>query len=131
VLELGGNDGLRGIPPETTKANLQAIVERTRKKYPRVEVILAGMQMPPNLGADYVNRFKEVFPEAARETKARLVPFLLEGVGGEASLNQPDRIHPTAEGQRIVAENVWRVLDPILRQENNPGSPSAKPTSRT
>jgi len=114
ILELGGNDGLRGIQPESTKANLQAIIDRTRQKYPQVQIIVAGMQMPPNMGADYVARFADVFPAVAKQSKARLVPFLLEGVGGRSELNQADGIHPTAEGQKLVAENVWRVLRPIL-----------------
>lgn len=114
VVELGGNDGLRGIPPETTKANLQAIIDRTRDKYPAVQVIVAGMRMPPNWGAEYVAKFQEIFPAIAREKRAALVPFLLEGVGGSAELNQGDRIHPTPKGQSIVADNVWRVLKPLL-----------------
>jgi acyl-CoA thioesterase-1 len=119
ILELGGNDGLRGIPPESTKANLQAIIDRMRQKYSGVQVIVAGMQMPPNMGADYVARFADVFPSVAKENKAMLVPFLLEGVGGRTELNQSDRIHPTAEGQKIVAENVWRVLRPILEPNSD------------
>jgi acyl-CoA thioesterase I len=118
VLELGGNDGLRGIQPETTQANLQAIIDRTRKKCLGVRFIIAGMQMPPNMGADYAEKFAKVFPTLAKENKALLVPFLLEGVGGRSELNQADRIHPTAEGQRIVADNVWRVLKPILVPPN-------------
>jgi len=114
VLELGGNDGLRGIPPETTKANLQAIIDRTRKANPNVRIIIAGMQMPPNLGQEYVQTFRDIFPAVAKKNKAALVPFLLEGVGGQLELNQADRVHPTAEGQKIVAENVWRVLKPLL-----------------
>jgi len=116
VLELGGNDGLRGIAPETTRTNLQSIIERTRKKYPDVRVVVAGMRMPPNFGADYVEKFQSVFPAVAKVTGAALVPFLLEGVGGERALNQADLVHPTAEGQRIVAENVWRVLKPLVQR---------------
>jgi acyl-CoA thioesterase-1 len=114
VLELGGNDGLRGIAPENTQTNLQAIVERARQKYPEVRVVLAGMRMPPNFGADYVEKFQRIYPAVAKATGSALVPFLLEGVGGERSLNQADLIHPTAEGQRIVADNVWRVLKPLI-----------------
>lgn len=117
VLELGGNDGLRGIPIETTRANLKGIVQRTRAKYPDAQIVIAGMRMPPNLGADYVKKFEELFPALAKETKSALVPFVLEGVGGSIELNQSDRIHPTAEGHRIVAENVWRVLQPLLSAE--------------
>ncbi|GIV61269.1 MAG: hypothetical protein KatS3mg044_0135 [Rhodothermaceae bacterium] len=114
VIELGGNDGLRGTPPEVTKANLQAIIDRTRARYPDVRIVLAGMQVPPNLGAEYTERFRELFPELARENDVALIPFLLEGVGGVPALNLPDGIHPTAEGHRIVAETVWRTLRPLL-----------------
>jgi acyl-CoA thioesterase-1 len=115
ILELGGNDGLRGISPEETEKNLRGIVEKVREKYPSAQIVLAGMQMPENMGPDYVAKFREIFPRVAKETKSALVPFLLEGVGGKAELNQPDRIHPTAEGHRIVAENVWKTLKPLLR----------------
>ena len=115
VLELGGNDGLRGIQPDTTKTNLQAIIDRARKKYPGMRIIITGMQMPPNMGTEYVEKFRLIFAGLAKESHALLVPFLLEGVGGRAELNQADRIHPTAEGQKIVAENVWRVLKPVLQ----------------
>jgi len=114
VLELGGNDGLRGIPPETTRTNLQAILDGTRKKYPQAQMVVAGMRMPPNLGAEYVESFQRLFPALAKANQAALVPFLLQGVGGEQDLNQADGIHPTPEGQRRVAENVWRVLRPLL-----------------
>lgn len=121
LVELGGNDGLRGIPAAVTKTNLQAIVDRARKKYPRVQVIVAGMQMPPNMGEDYKRAFSLIFPEVARTHQASLVPFLLEGVGGKPELNQQDRIHPTAEGQKLVAENVWKVLKPLLEKMNAGG----------
>jgi acyl-CoA thioesterase I len=114
LLELGGNDGLRGIPPENTKTNLQAIIDKAKKKYPGVRIVLAGMQMPDNMGPDYTARFKDVYPALAKENHAVLIDFLLEGVGGKPELNLPDRIHPTAEGHRIVANNVWRVLKPLL-----------------
>ena len=127
VLELGGNDGLRGIPPATTKDNLQAIINRTRKAYPDVRIVIAGMQMPPNLGPEYVQAFKDIFPSLAKQNHAALVPFLLEGVGGRAELNQSDRIHPTAEGQKVVAENVWRVLKPLLLQRGE--SPKSRVSS--
>ena len=118
ILELGGNDGLRGIPVAETKANLQGIIERVRQKYPRARVILAGMQMPPNMGEEYDTAFQKIFPDLARADQTALVPFLLEGVGGRPELNQADRIHPTAEGHRIVAGNVWQVLQPLLEKEN-------------
>ena len=114
ILELGGNDGLRGTPPEATKQNLQAIIDEVRATNPDVEILLAGMQIPPNLGQDYTTQFRNVFPALAEENNAHLIPFLLENVGGVPSLNQPDGIHPTAEGHVIVAENVWKVLKPLL-----------------
>jgi acyl-CoA thioesterase I len=114
VLELGGNDGLRGIAPATTRTNLQTIIDRTRAKYPEAKIMIAGMQMPPNMGEEYNSAFRNVFPELAKANKAALVPFLLEGVGGKAEFNLPDQIHPNPEGHRVVAENVWKVLEPLL-----------------
>lgn len=114
IIELGGNDGLRGIAPATTRTNLQSIIDRARQKYPQVQIILAGMQMPPNMGEDYTREFKSIYPELAKQNHTALIPFLLEGVGGHPELNQADHIHPTAEGDKIVAENVWKVLKPIL-----------------
>ena len=116
VLELGGNDGLRGIAVGSTKTNLQAIVDRTKQKYPQVKLVIAGMQMPSNMGKEYTAAFQTIFPELAKANDAALIPFLLEGVGGKPELNQPDLIHPTAEGQRIVADNVWAVLKPVLEK---------------
>lgn len=116
VLELGGNDGLRGIAPENTRSNLVAIIGKVRTRWPDVRVVLAGMQMPTTMGPDYTARFAAVFPEVAKAEKAALIPHLLEGVGGVPELNQPDQIHPTAEGHRRVAENVWKVLEPVLRR---------------
>ena len=118
VLELGGNDGLRGVAPATTRTNLQAIIDTAKKAYPDIKIVIAGMRMPPNLGGDYTAAFEKVFQELARENHAALVPFLLEGVGGTPELNQNDQIHPTPEGHKIVAENVWKILEPLLR---NPG----------
>jgi acyl-CoA thioesterase-1 len=116
ILELGGNDGLRGIPATTTKANLQSIIDRVKQKYPDAKIVIAGMQMPPNMGEAYTTAFRKLFPELAEKNRAALVPFLLEGVGGKPELNQPDHIHPTAEGHKIVADNVWKVLKPVLMQ---------------
>jgi acyl-CoA thioesterase I len=116
VIELGGNDGLRGLPVKSLKANLQAIIDKAKAKNPAVKIVIAGMQIPPNLGADYSANFQRVYAELARENNAVLIPFLLEGVGGHRDLNQPDLIHPTAAGHRIVAELVWRTLEPILRK---------------
>jgi acyl-CoA thioesterase-1 len=115
-LELGANDGLRGQQLKSLKANLQAIIDKTKAKNPEVKIVLAGMQLPPNLGADYASGFQRVFAELAQENNAALIPFLLEGVGGNRELNQQDLIHPSAAGHRIIAELVWRTLEPILRQ---------------
>ena len=114
VLALGGNDGLRGIPASEMQRNLQGILDRARATYPDVQIILAGMEAPPNLGETYTTAFRTAFPTLAEKNRIPLIPFLLEGVGGIADLNQPDRIHPNAEGHRVVAETVWRVLKPIL-----------------
>jgi len=114
VLELGGNDGLRGIPVESSRANLQAMIERVRTRYPGVIIVLVGMQIPTNLGPDYTRQFAAMYPALAEKNHTALIPFLLEGVGGVPSLNQPDGVHPTAEGHQIVAETVWRVLQPLL-----------------
>ena len=114
VLALGANDGLRGLPVAQTKANLQAIIDRVKAKNPAVKIVIAGMQIPPNMGGEYAAGFGEIFPELADANNAALVPFLLEGVGGHDELNQPDRIHPTAAGHKILAQNVWRVLEPLL-----------------
>lgn len=111
VIALGGNDGLRGISPDQTEGNLAGIIDKARAKTPQIKVLVAGMQMPDNLGADFVGNFKAVFPKVATDKKAALVPYLLDGVGGDEKLNQPDRIHPTADGQQKVADNVWKVLE--------------------
>jgi acyl-CoA thioesterase-1 len=118
LLELGGNDGLRGLPVEAMHRNLQSIIDRTRAKYPQAQIVIAGMQMPPNLGGDYARAFQQVFSTLAQKNKAALIPFLLDGVGGNPELNLPDRIHPTAQGHRILAENVWKVLGPVLEKMN-------------
>ena len=123
VLELGGNDGLRGLPPETTRQNLQAIIERTQKKHPQAKIILAGMKVPPNMGTDYANKFAMIYPDLAKKNKALLVPFILENVGGVRELNLPDGIHPTAKGHELVAANVWKVLEPVLQGLIGKGSP--------
>lgn len=116
VLELGGNDGLRGLDLKSMKANLQTIIDKTKAKNPQVKIILAGMQVPPNLGAEYATGFERTFNELARENNATLIPFLLEGVGGHRELNQQDLIHPNPAGHRIIADLVWRALEPMLRQ---------------
>jgi len=115
VLELGANDGLRGIPSlSTTKQNLQNIIDRVKAKNPDTKLLLAGMQVPPNMGQKYSIEFRDMFPELATKNSMALIPFLLEGVGGETDLNQSDGIHPTAEGHLIVAENVWKELQKLL-----------------
>lgn len=115
VLELGGNDGLRGIDLESTKQNLISIIEKVRAKKPDAKIILTGMQVPPNLGPEYTGQFKSMYPEIAKEKNVTLIPFLLEEVGGNPELNQADGIHPTAKGHRIIAETVWETLKPILQ----------------
>ncbi|MFO7848080.1 MAG: arylesterase [Balneolaceae bacterium] len=114
LLGLGGNDGLRGIDPENTKENLIGIIEKVREKDPDITIILAGMEAPPNLGEGYTSRFRQVFRDIADEFDVIFMPFLLEDVAGIDELNQADGIHPTAEGQQIIAENVWEYLEPLL-----------------
>ena len=110
VLELGGNDGLRGIPLNETKKNLQGIIDRVKQKNPLTRIIIAGMMIPPNMGNQYTTQFQQIYPALATSNHLELIPFLLAGVGGNPSLNQGDGIHPTAEGHKIVAENVWKIL---------------------
>ncbi len=114
VLELGANDGLRGIPLSETKKSLQSIIDKVKAKYPEAKLVLAGMQIPPNMGVTYTTEFRNIYPDLAKKNAAMLIPFLLEGVGGDLKLNQQDGIHPTAEGHQIVAENVWRMLEDLL-----------------
>jgi acyl-CoA thioesterase I len=117
VIETGANDGLRGLPPDSLRANIQAILDRARSLRPAPRLVLVGMRVPPNYGLAYSRQFQAIYPELARSNGAELVPFLLEGVGGVAALNQPDGVHPTREGQRVMAETVWRVLEGVLREE--------------
>lgn len=114
VLELGANDGLRGIPPAETKKNLQAIIDKVKAKYPSAKLVMAGMEVPPSMGGSYAGEFRVIFRQVAEANNMALVPFLLEDVGGVRSLNQRDGVHPTAEGQKILAENVWKVLKDVL-----------------
>lgn len=118
ILELGANDGLRGIPVTETDQNLQAITDSVKAKYPSAKLVLLGMQVPPNMGLKYANDFKAIFPALAAKNKMALVPFLLKNVGGVSNLNQKDGIHPTAEGAKIVGQNVWDVLQGILKDKN-------------
>lgn len=114
VLELGANDGLRGLPVDQTKKNLQAIIDKVKAKNPNVKIVIAGMMVPPNMGNTYTTQFTAVFPEIAKKNKATLMPFLLEGVAGNEKLNQADGIHPNIEGHKIVATNITKVLSPLL-----------------
>lgn len=114
VLELGANDALRGLPVKETAKNLQLIVDKVKAARPDCKVVIAGMQAPPNLGAAYTREFREVYPKLAAANKADLIPFLLEGVAGDPSLNLEDGIHPNVKGQKIVAETVWKTLKEVL-----------------
>ncbi|AMJ66361.1 arylesterase [Hymenobacter sp. PAMC 26628] len=115
VLELGGNDGLRGLPLSATRANLQGIIDTVRRRSPGAQIVLAGMQIPPNLGQAYAADFKKLYQEIAAKNQVALIPFLLVGVGGDPKLNQKDGIHPTPAGHRIVARTVWGTLQPMLK----------------
>lgn len=117
VLELGANDGLRGIPLSETRKNLSTMIETVRERFPKATIVLAGMQLPPNMGPEYTGQFRAMFPELAEKYEVALIPFLLDGVGGIPELNQDDGIHPTAEGHKILSENVWKVLGPALEQK--------------
>lgn len=116
VVELGANDGLRGLGPLQLSENLVEIARRTRTRYPDARIVIAGMEAPPNLGARYTDAFRAVFDSVAEEADALLIPFLLDGVAAVPELNQGDGIHPTAEGHRIMAENAWDVLGPLFRE---------------
>ncbi|SEF78146.1 arylesterase [Algoriphagus boritolerans] len=115
VLELGGNDGLRGILPAESKRNLIGIIDKVRAKYPNTKIILAGMQIPPNMGQEYTEEFKSIYPEVAAEKNVTLIPFLLENVGGIPELNLPDGIHPTEEGHKIVFETIWPYIELLIK----------------
>jgi acyl-CoA thioesterase-1 len=114
VLELGANDGLRGLPLDQTQKNLQSIIDKVRAKNPSVKIVLAGMMVPPNMGADYTSKFKKIYPELAKKNSLVLIPFLLQDVAGKEELNQADGIHPNTEGHKIVANNVFKILDPLI-----------------
>lgn len=116
VVETGANDGLRGLSPDSLRSNIQAIFDRAKQLQPSAQLVLLGMQVPPNYGRAYAQQFRSLYPELAKSNGAVLIPFLLEGVGGVSALNQPDGVHPTAEGQRRMAETVWRGLEPVLRR---------------
>lgn len=114
VLELGANDGLRGIPVTETRKNLQGILDKVKAANPEVKLVVAGMMVPPNMGPEYAKDFQSIFPELAKTNNATLIPFLLDGVAGERSLNLADGIHPTAEGHQMVANSIWKYLQPLL-----------------
>jgi acyl-CoA thioesterase I len=117
VIALGANDGLRGLPANVLETNLQAIIDKAKRKDQQMRIVIAGMQMPPNLGADYEAKFQRVFAAVAQKNNATLIPFLLADVGGRRDLNQADSIHPTEAGQKVIAETVWRTLRPLLEQK--------------
>jgi len=114
VLELGANDGLRGLPLDQTRKNLQAIIDKVKVKNPKAKIVLAGMMVPPNMGKQYTNEFRNIYPDLAKKNNATLIPFLLEGVGGIEKLNQSDGIHPNVEGHKIVAKNITPVIEKLL-----------------
>ena len=118
ILELGGNDALRGLKAEESEKNLQAIIAKVKAKYPSVKILLAGMEAPRNMGKAYTTAFHNVYPTVAKRNNVALIPFVLEGVGGIAELNQKDGIHPTEEGNKIIEETIWKTLKPILAQSN-------------
>jgi acyl-CoA thioesterase-1 len=114
VLELGANDGLRGLPLEQTRKNLQSIIEKVRAKYPDCKIVLAGMMVPPNMGKQYTDEFKDIYPDLAKKNNATLIPFLLQDVGGIEKLNQADGIHPNVEGHKIIANNLKKVFEKLI-----------------
>jgi acyl-CoA thioesterase-1 len=116
VLETGGNDALRALDPDSLESNLEGIVKRIRKAQPSARILLAVMESPPNLGVRYTTRFREAYTNVARRENLALVPFLLDKVAGDPQLNQADGVHPNERGERIVADNVWRALEPIVRE---------------
>ncbi|MGM0546057.1 MAG: arylesterase [Bacteroidota bacterium] len=119
ILELGGNDGLRGIDLDVTKENLQKIIDKVESEYPEASIIITGMQVPPNLGSDYTTQFKEMYPKLAEENDTELIPYFLDELGGDSELMQSDGIHPTEEGHQLLAEKTWEVLKPILESKTS------------
>ncbi|MCH2451045.1 MAG: arylesterase [Gracilimonas sp.] len=114
VLELGGNDGLRGIDLNSTKENLQQIIDKVKARNPDAQIILAGMQVPPNLGQDYTRKFETIYPELAQENNLSLIPMIMDKIGGDEELMQSDGLHPTPKGHKVIADTVWEALNPIL-----------------
>ncbi len=125
VIETGANDGLRGQDLDSLRSNIQAIIDHANRLTPRPGLVLVGMRMLSNYGSDYVQRFEAIYPELARRNNLPFIRFLLEGVAGVDSLNQPDQIHPTAAGQRLIAETVWRTLEPVLEAGGARGQPAS------
>lgn len=117
VLELGGNDGLRGIDLDATRKNLQKIIDKVQAKHPDARIIITGMQVPPNLGPEYTQKFRNMYPELAEKNSVELIPNFLNDLGGDSELMQSDGIHPTAKGHKILAKKVWDTLKPILKKE--------------
>jgi acyl-CoA thioesterase-1 len=123
AIELGANDALRGLDTRALRRNLDELIARGRDRHPHVRVVVAGMEAPPNLGDDYTEAFRQVFEDVADAHDAVLIPFVLDGVAGDPTLNQGDGIHPTARGQRIIAETMWRAIRPLLSaEETDPSS---------
>jgi acyl-CoA thioesterase-1 len=114
ILALGGNDGLRGLDPAVSQKNLQTIIDRVRARYPVAKIVLAGMMMPPSMGEDYARAFATMYPTLATKNELTLVPFLLEGVGGQPDLNQADAIHPNPAGHALIAETLWRGMQQLI-----------------
>ena len=115
ILELGGNDGLRGLPVAEMKKNLEVVIQRAQSA--GVTVLMAGMEAPPNFGAAYTQEFRQAFRDMAKEYKTPFIPFVLLGVGGNPKMNQPDGIHPNAEGEKVMTETIWRALEPLLTKQ--------------
>ena len=115
IIALGGNDGLRGLPPTSSEKNIKAIVDIVQKQSPETKIMIAGMQMPENMGEEYREAFQKIFPTTAKDKKVHLLPFLLEGVAADKSLNLSDLIHPNAQGQKIMAKHVYQALAPLLK----------------
>lgn len=115
ILELGANDGLRGLPVSETEKNLQLIIDKVKVKYPHTKIVLAGMMVPPNMGEDYTHEFKAIYPRLAKKNNAILIPFILDGVAGDSELNQPDGIHPNVKGHNIIAKNLYPVMVQLIQ----------------
>lgn len=114
VLELGANDGLRGLPIDQTQKNLQSIIDKVKAKYPQCKIVLAGMMVPPNMGKQYTDSFRSIYPDLAKKNNTTLISFILDGVAGNEKLNQADGIHPTAEGHKIIATNLKSVFEKLI-----------------